>query len=176
MLADLSVTDPRCSVRARHSPIMEYLGSERPPRTDRSQRFVLRESQEQLVYSRQQSLLTGERPRNIFRLTISHSGIRRQGISTRRVIWPLFSQKVLRLARKGSLGAGWMFPSTSIARDVTRCSPDAGVPQSNVQNLQAKPWFLPNSGPSRFAALQGPASIWTCTDSIGVPQAAPMIV
>jgi hypothetical protein len=31
-----------------------------------------------------------------------------------------------------------MFPSTSIARDVTRCSPDAGVPQSNVQKSRPR--------------------------------------
>jgi hypothetical protein len=60
-----------------------------------------------------------------------------QEISTRRVMCPLLSQYVLRLARNGSFGAGWMFPWMSKARDVTRCSPAVGFPQSNVQNLHA---------------------------------------
>ena len=60
-----------------------------------------------------------------------------QGIRTRRVMCPLLSQYVLLLARKGSSGAGCMLPSTSNARDVIWCSPDDGVPQSNVQNRHA---------------------------------------
>jgi len=70
-----------------------------------------------------------------WRVTASVGG--RQEMRTRRVICPLFSQKVLLLARKGSSGAGCMLPSTSNARDVIWCSPGAGVPQSNVQNRQA---------------------------------------
>ena len=70
------------------------------------------------------------------RVTASVAG-RQEGMRTRRVMCPLASQKVLLLARKGSSGAGWMLPSMSNARDVILCSPGAGVPQSNVQNLQA---------------------------------------
>lgn len=55
---------------------------------------------------------------------------------TRRVMCPLLSQKVLLLARKVSSGAGWTLPAASIARERMLCSPEAGVPQSNVQNLQ----------------------------------------
>src|ERR1700747_3522649 len=97
---------------------------------------------------------------------------------TRRVSAQLLSQKVLLLARKGSSGAGWMMPSTSKARDVIWCSPGAGVPQSNVQNLQAKPrgFFGGGGGPKSLAAIQGPWSIWTSTAAIGAPQAAPLMV
>ena len=56
---------------------------------------------------------------------------------TRRVICPLFSQKVLLLARKGSFGAGCILPSISNARDRISCSPGAGIPQLNFQNLHA---------------------------------------
>ncbi len=56
---------------------------------------------------------------------------------TRRVIWPLLSQYVCLPARSGSSGAGWTSPFTSVARDVTVCSPGAGVPQSTVQKVQA---------------------------------------
>src|SRR5688572_22581311 len=57
-----------------------------------------------------------------------------QVIRTRRVMWPLASQYVRLLARNGSSGAGWMFPSVSMARDVTVCSPRAGAGQGSVQN------------------------------------------
>ncbi len=99
----------------------------------------------------------------------------RQGMRTRRVMCPLLSQKVLLLARNGSSGAGWMLPSTSNARDVILCSPGAGVPQSNVQNLHAKPrdLLLRGGGPKSFAGIQGPSSIRTSTAAIGAPQAAP---
>jgi hypothetical protein len=70
-------------------------------------------------------------------LCVTASLAARQGMMTRRVMWPLFSQKVRLLARKGSSGAGWMLPSMSNARDLIVCSPGVGVPQSNVQNLQA---------------------------------------
>jgi hypothetical protein len=52
-----------------------------------------------------------------------------QEICTRRVIWPLASQYVCLPASSGSSGAGWTLPSVSVARDVTMCSPEAGVPQ-----------------------------------------------
>jgi hypothetical protein len=54
-----------------------------------------------------------------------------------RVAWPLLSQKVRLPVSQGSSGAGWTWPWVSIARDVTACSPGAGVPQSSDQRRQA---------------------------------------
>jgi hypothetical protein len=74
------------------------------------------------------------------------------------------------LAIKGSSGAGWTFPSASMARDVTVCSPEAGFGQSRVQIVQA--WAAPLPSP-RVAAIQGPPSTRASTRAIGAPQAAP---
>ena len=73
---------------------------------------------------------------------------------------PLLSQKVTLLARKASFGAGCMLPSVSKARDVTRCSPAAGVPQLNVQNCHARPreLRLRATGPKSLAGIHGPCS------------------
>src|SRR5690349_12139473 len=47
-------------------------------------------------------------------------------IFTCRVIWPLFSQNVTRLARYASSGTGWRLPSTSKARERMVWTPAAG--------------------------------------------------
>ena len=60
----------------------------------------------------------------------AHPGHGGQAMRTRRVIWPLLSQYVVLPARSGSSAAGCTSPFTAIARDVTVCSPDVGVPQS----------------------------------------------
>ena len=74
------------------------------------------------------------------------------------------------MAIDGSVGAGWTLPAESIAHDAIVCSPDAGVPQSNVQNLHAKPldflWFEPRS----FARVHSPPSIETSTVLIEAPR------
>ena len=89
-----------------------------------------------------------------------------------RVMCPLLSQKVTLLARNGSFGAGCMLPSVSKARDVILCSPAAGIPQLNVQNLHARPreFRLRATGPKSLAGIHGPSSI---TDLHGRDRGAP---
>ena len=59
-----------------------------------------------------------------------------------------------------------------MAREVTVCSPGAGVGQSRDQIFQAN---SASSVGSIVAGCQGPSSICTSTLSIGAPQAAPVI-
>jgi hypothetical protein len=100
-------------------------------------------------------------------LTGSAPGGDSQGMRTRRVICPLFSQYVTLLARYGSSGGGWTLPSKSKARVVTLCSPTFGLPPANVQKLQVNPSRLcdprDSACRSRLAPIHGPLSILTST-------------
>jgi hypothetical protein len=80
-----------------------------------------------------------------------------QAICTRRVIWPLASQYVCLPASSGSFGAGWTLPSVSVARDVTMCSPEAGVPQRRRADHRVVGGDDPALGdPERAAAASRP--------------------
>src|SRR5215218_5790548 len=62
----------------------------------------------------------------------------------------------------------------SNAREVTVWGPEAGVPQSSFQNVQANSAALRRGGWWRLslALIQGPSSIWTSTRLIGAPRRA----
>src|SRR4029078_12136472 len=95
-----------------------------------------------------------------------------QEILMRRVTWPLLSQYVFFFAIHGSSIAVVICPEKSVAREVTVCSPDAGLDQSRYQIFQAN---FASSLWSIAASSHGPSSIFTSTLPIGAPQAAPVI-